>query len=136
MTQPESLPPARRATYLTTHDLYRLDIAVTPLRRLCPDIYLVGTALMSADWRDVDVRMIMADDEFDATFSNPLLWEAFCLTATSWLRSQTGLPIDFQVQRMTEANDKHNGPLNHLSGGRREYAGLGDATPFSRDADV
>lgn len=134
-TPRESLTEARRATYLTTYDLHRLDIAVTPLRRLCPSIYLVGTVLTSADWRDVDVRMIMADDEFDASFANALLWEAFCLGATAWLRSQTGLPIDFQVQRMTEANEKHQGIRNHLSGGRREYAGLGDATPF-KDADV
>ncbi len=123
--------PESRATYLTTYDLHRLDLAVTPLRRLCPDIYLVGTVLTSADWRDVDVRMIMADDEFDSTFANPLLWEAFCLTTTSWLRSMTGLPIDFQAQRMSEANEKHQGGMrNHLSGGRREYAGLGDGTPY------
>jgi hypothetical protein len=120
----------RRATWISTYDLHRLDIAVTPLRRLCPDIYLVGTVLTSPDWRDVDVRMIMADDEFDATFGNSLLWETFCLATTSWLRSQTGLPIDFQVQRMTEANERHPGIRNHLSGGRREYAGLGDATPY------
>lgn len=119
-----------RTTYLTTHDLYLLDHGVAPLRRLCPDIYLVGTVLTSADWRDVDVRMIMDDDEFDATFANPLLWEAFCITATSWLTSLTLLPIDFQVQRMSEANAKHNGPRNHLSGGRRQYAGMGDGTPY------
>lgn len=86
----ETLP--RRTTWLTTYDLHRLDLAVAPLRRLCPGIYLVGTVMSSPDWRDVDVRMIMADDEFDATFGNPLLWETFCLTATSWLRSETGLP--------------------------------------------
>lgn len=119
-----------RATYLTTYDLHRLDLAVAPLRRLCPDIYLVGTVLTSADWRDVDVRMIMADDEFDQAFANSLLWEVFCLAVTSWLRSQTGLPVDFQVQRMTEANEKNQGMRNHLSGGRREYAGLGDGTPY------
>ncbi len=123
-----------RATWLTTFDLHRLDIAVTPLRRLCPSIYLVGTVLTTPDWRDVDVRMIMDDDEFDATFANPLLWEAFCLTSTAWLRSQTGLPIDFQVQRQSEANEKHQGGRrNYLSGGRREYAALGDGTPFIKN---
>lgn len=74
--------------------------------------------------------MIMADDEFDQAFANSLLWEVFCLAVTSWLRSQTGLPVDFQVQRMTEANEKNQGMRNHLSGGRREYAGLGDGTPY------
>ncbi len=120
-----------RTTHLTTYELYRLDIAVTPLRRFCSQIYLVGTVLTSPTWRDVDVRMIMPDDEFDEVFSNSLLWEIFCLATTSWLRSMTDLPIDFQVQRMTEANEKHKGPRNHLSGGgSRQFAGLGDGTPY------
>lgn len=123
-----------RATYLTTYDLHRLDLAVAPLARLCPDIYLVGTVLTSPDFRDVDVRMILADEEFDALFTGRLssstLWEAFCLTATAWLRAETGLPIDFQVQRRTEANEKHHGVRNHLSGGRRHFAALGDGTPY------
>ena len=124
-----------RAVWLTTYDLHRLDLAVSPLRRLCPHIYLVGTVIDSSDWRDVDVRMIMDDDEFDITFANSLLWEAFCLTTTAWLRIQTGLPIDFQVQRMTEANEKHPGKRNYLSGGRRKYAGLGDGTPYLAPQD-
>lgn len=122
---------SERATWLTTYDLHRLDLAVSPLRRYCHDIYLVGTVLTSPDWRDVDVRMILDDEWFDAEFSNPLLWEVFCLSVTSWLRSETGLPIDFQVQRQSEANEKHPGLRNHLSGGRRQYAGLGDATPYN-----
>lgn len=124
---------SKRATWLATFDLHRLDVAVMPLRRLCPSIYLVGTVLTSPDWRDVDVRMIMDDDDFDAAFANPSLWEMFCLGATAWLRSQTGLPVDFQVQRQTEAN-MHEGLRNHLSGGRREYAGLGDGTPYQSGA--
>jgi len=120
-----------RSTYLTTYDLHRLDLAVAPLRRLSGGaIYLVGSVLEGSGWRDVDVRMILADDEFDRLFSEPMLWDVFCFAVTGWLRSETGLPIDFQVQRQTEANEKHPGVRNHLSGGRREFAGLGDATPF------
>lgn len=119
-----------RSTHLTTFDLNRLDRAVAPLRRLSGGaIYLVGSVLIIPDWRDVDVRMILDDDEFDRLFSDSLLWDVFCLAVTSMLRSETSLPIDFQVQRMTEANEKHPGVRNHLSGGRRYFAGLGDATP-------
>jgi hypothetical protein len=100
------------------------------MRRYCKDIYLVGTVLTSPDFRDVDVRMILDDEWFDAEFANPWLWEVFCLAVTSWLRSETGLSIDFQVQRQSEANEKHKGLRNHLSGGRRRYAALGDATPY------
>ena len=128
--QRSSMAQKSRATWLSTYDLHRLDLAVTPLRRFCPSIYLVGTVLTSPDWRDVDVRMIMADDDFEAEFANPSLWEVFCLATSAWLRSITGLPIDFQVQRQSEANEKHQGLRNHLSGGRRRYAGLGDGTPY------
>ena len=126
-------PAASRSCYLTTYDLHRLDLAVAPLRRYCTSIYLVGTVLTSPDFRDVDVRMILDDEWFDAEFSNAALWQVFCLAVTEWLRSVTGLPIDFQVQRQSEANAKHPGVRNHLSGGRRLYAGLGDATPYKHE---
>jgi len=124
----------RTAGYLTTHDLFALDVACLPLReRFGAPVYLVGSVL-AGEHRDVDVRVILADDEFDAWFPNrehaPGAWELLCLGLTAWLRQQTGLPIDFQVQRMSEANDKHDGPRNPLGTGRRFYAGHGDATPF------
>lgn len=121
-----------RAVYLTTFDLHRLDLAVSPLRKLSPNIYLVGSVLNSSNWRDVDVRMILSDEDFDEYFEGGILWEIFCLTVTSWLRTETRLPIDFQVQRQTQANENHNGPRNHLSGGRRSYAGMGDGTDWGK----
>ena len=46
------------------------------------------------------------------------------------LAEQTGLPVDFQIQRMTEANETYQGERNPLGAGHRHYAGRGDATPF------
>src|SRR6478609_9509604 len=40
--------------------------------------YLVGSALERPDWRDIDVRFIMSDDEFTAEFPHTLksgTWE-------------------------------------------------------------
>lgn len=54
-----------------------------------------------------------------------------CMTMRM-LTEDTGLPIDFQIQRMTEANAKYDGPRNPLGAGRRDYAGGGDATKFPR----
>jgi hypothetical protein len=45
------------------------------------------------------------------------------------LAQQTGLPVDYQIQRMTEANAKYDGMRNPI-GRRRTYAGGGDATPW------
>ena len=122
---------------LTTYDLHRLDLAVLPIERAFAgcrfgDTYLVGSTQNGAqNPRDVDVRTILADEDFDAFFGgSPLFWSVFCLGVTAWLREQTGLPIDYQVQRMTEANEQHKGRRNHLSGGHRVFAGAGDATGF------
>ncbi len=116
---------------LTTMDMYRLDQACHLLTGAFGNCtYLVGSVERGGTARDVDVRTILDDDTFDAIFgSAPLLWAAFSVGITSWLRQQTSLPIDYQVQRCTEANAKHDGPRNPLGRGR-VFAGYGDATPF------
>lgn len=100
-------------------------------------VYLVGSSLERRDYRDVDVRVILEDAEFDRLFPgagegpawNPL-WSVMCSAISLHLSQQSGLPVDFQIQRMTEANEKHPG-----GGGRRHPIGLflvpvkGDATP-------
>ena len=126
---------------LTTYDLHRLDLAAAPLRRCFAGCrpggtYLVGSVERGEQPRDIDVRTILPDEHFDAFFGHsPELWEVFCLGVTAWLRDQTGLPIDYQVQRMTEANEQHKGPRNSLSGGARVFAGGGDATRFLASVD-
>jgi hypothetical protein len=80
--------------------------------------YLVGTAATGKGWRDVDVRIIMADEAFDREFGakrNPdranLKWAALCTALSIWGREVTGLPIDFQFQRQTQANEHDGGRL-------------------------
>ena len=122
---------------LTTFDLHRLDLAVQPIERAFDpchfaSTYLVGSTQRGEEPRDVDVRTILSDEDFDAYFGGkPMLWSTFCLGMTAWLVQQTGLPIDYQVQRMSEANAEHTGPRNHLSGGDRVFAGAGDATGWT-----
>jgi hypothetical protein len=74
------------------------------------------------------VRQILTDDEFDALFSNEHFRSLFCLAVSEYLRVVTGLPVDFQVQRMTQANEKHPEGFRHpLGRSARLYAGGGDA---------
>lgn len=120
---------------------YSVAVSLHPATVIPPDwhTYLVGTAQTGGDYRDVDVRTILRDDEFDAVFgARPDLWEAWCFTTCAWLKAATGLPVDYQVQRMTEANEKHHGggrnPLGSVARTRihgRQYAGRGDATRFT-----
>lgn len=121
----------KRRCGLDTHDLHLLNEACkTVTHKLGWNAYLVGTAAKEAEWRDVDVRVIVPDDEFDTAFGNPGLWELVCFTTCHYLRDVTGLPVDFQIQRMTEANDKHPGGWRNPIGTERRFAGGGDATPF------
>ena len=130
----------KRKSGLTTRDLHALDRAVLALfggRRhhfahlseFLNGTYLVGTAQTGGGFRDVDVRTILADDVFDARFPDGAMWSTFCFLAADWLTRQTGLPVDYQVQRRTEANAKYPGNRNPLGTGRG-FAGFGDAAPF------
>ena len=82
--------------------------------------YVVGSALERQDWRDVDVRYILSDEEFEKLFPNAIgkcwehdaRWLLLTVSISSWLSKQTGLPIDFQIQPQTHANERHSGPRN------------------------
>jgi len=37
------------------------------------------------------------------------LWCLMCTSISEWLSRRTGLPIDFQMQKMTEANKEYKG---------------------------
>ncbi len=75
--------------------------------------YHVGSSLHSKDWRDVDVRLILPDEEFTALFgtnasaeTNPKL-AAITLAFAALGTQMTGLPIDFQIQSQSWANEKY-----------------------------
>ena len=117
---------------LTTRELAVLNHAARPIWAAFRDTYLVGTAESGGPYRDVDVRTILSDEDFDRMFGgNRALWHLVCLTVGGWLAQQTGLPIDYQVQRMTEANAQFSGSRNPLGMPHdRWIAGGGDATRF------
>ncbi len=83
--------------------------------------YVVGSCLERPDWRDVDIRMIMDDEDFDKEFPNTRVdgiwefdakWLLLTVSISQWLKDQTGLPIDFQFQPQTHANQRHKGQRN------------------------
>lgn len=122
-----------RKSFLSTAEFKLLNDACIPLTEAFGGPpYLVGSVMLSADYRDVDVRLILADEDFDRWFDGKvMLWSLVCLTIGQHLRSLTSLPIDFQIQRMTEANEKFpDGTRDPLGMRSRPYAGGGDATRF------
>lgn len=84
--------------------------------------YIVGSCLERADWRDVDVRMILHDAVFAQIFPDAHIvtaswefdarWLLLTTAISERLSRLTGLPIDFQFQPMTFANKQHKGPRN------------------------
>lgn len=75
--------------------------------------YQVGSSLRTKDWRDIDVRLILPDEEFTARFGKVQGAEANAKLAAITLafsalgQQMTGLPIDFQIQPQSWANEKY-----------------------------
>jgi hypothetical protein len=94
--------------------------------------YMVGSATkLKAGWRDVDVRLMLPDAEWDrlfgpytkdySTFQATLhntRWALICAAISLFGQRMTGLPIDFQIQRLTNANEEYPGGHRHPIGMR------------------
>ena len=75
--------------------------------------YLVGSSQRGEVFRDVDVRVMLSDEEYARHFgtvwqtgkrhNNPR-WRAHMLAWSRLGQQMTGLPLDFQVERLSEAN--------------------------------
>ena len=101
-----------RASFLPAPHAFHLEHACAMIHQAfgdCP--YLVGSCLMKRDYRDVDVRLILSDEQFAHHFpacgdhpERHALWSLMCSTISDWLSKRTGLPIDFQIQQRTAAN--------------------------------
>ena len=82
--------------------------------------YHVGSSVESKTWRDVDVRLIL-DDETYAAFGlgdpnaghRNARWVALVRAFSALGHEMTGLPIDFQIQQRTWANENYGAP-NHV----------------------
>ena len=121
--------------------LHRLDLACKHISECFGGFsgpYLVGSQQerTAGPGSDVDLRLILPDDEYDALFAGAPKGFATLLdfALAAYVRELTGLPIDFQVQRMTEANAKHAGLQRNPLGRRHLTNWTGDARPEAPDA--
>lgn len=77
--------------------------------------YVVGSCAAGKGWRDVDVVVMLDDEQWLHWFgkqgdkAGAPVWEAICLSFSLWGQKVTGLPIDFKVQNINDANAKHGG---------------------------
>lgn len=97
--------PAARAYYLSPPDFHRLDFACRPIvAAFGQPVYLVGSVLRTAAYRDIDLRLILNDDEAAPFAGKVGLLVSIALSDLIAKAANQRAPIDFQIQSMTEAN--------------------------------
>jgi hypothetical protein len=106
-TSPSPAPQTkRRGSYLAVGQQFNLEHQcrlLTAAFGACS--YQVGSSLQHRNFRDVDIRCILNDEEYDAVINgNDARLKLFNTAISEWLAARTGLPVDFQFQRMTQAN--------------------------------
>lgn len=115
-----ALTKARRkkCCYIGAPKVFALELACRDINEAFGDFgcYIVGSALERPDWRDVDARYIMADSDFAKLFpgagqhwEHDARWLLLAISISERLSKVTGLPIDFQFQPQTHANERHKG---------------------------
>lgn len=111
-----------RANFIGAPEMFNLNHACQALTEAfgyC--VYLVGSALERRDFRDVDLRCILDDQEYDRLFPKPLnalnnaRLSLFNAAISGWLSARSGLQIDFQFQRRAEANQQYDGQRHAMA---------------------
>jgi hypothetical protein len=122
------LPPKRKkGIYVGAPACFLLELACQPINTAFGGYgcFLVGSALERPDWRDIDVRFIMSDEEFAREFPAVNMeaggswefdpkWILLTTGIAAYLSKASGLPVDFQFQPQSHANERHKGPRNAL----------------------
>lgn len=116
--------PRKKGVYIGAPACFALEEAIRPVCEAfgvyrsegINGCYLVGSSLERPDWRDVDVRMLLDDDEFAREFphagehwEHDTRWLVLNVAISERLSKLTGLPIDFQIHPRTKANERHKG---------------------------
>lgn len=112
-----------RATYLLLTDFERVEAWCRDVTLMFHgySVYLVGSAITRPDHRDIDLRVILPNAVWDRWWRDPVRTRLINHALSTWGQRETGLPIDFQVQRQTES-EAFTGPRNMM--GWRNWATL------------
>lgn len=107
--------------------------------------YHVGSSMpgKGPGWRDVDVRLMLDDEVYEAMgFGDPkrphdnARWVAFTLAFTALGRQMTGLPIDFQIQQTSRANEVEGNAARNAIGIRSSLHEYRDVPPLPGTVEV
>lgn len=134
---------------LSPRQMFLLDNACGPIRSafIDPDdpmsgLYLVGSTMTgekSNGARDTDIRLMLSDRKYASL--NAVIGMTglrfLGIAIGQYLASTTGLPIDFQFQQTSAANDEH-GPYRNPLGSRDidNFVGDGEPKPAKSASDL
>ena len=100
---------------------------------------LVGSAIQRKDWRDVDVRLVLPDEQYHQWVGGSWYLESrrqsMCVAYSIWGQQYTGLPIDFQFQPATEAEQHSGQPAIALRGFYSSRPRTGPGADYDREPD-
>ena len=113
--------------YLDAPVLDALDLASIAVTKMFDGHpYLVGSCLTKPDYRDVDIRSILFDEHYDRLFTHSPhrdpLRHLIQKAITDRYVAETGLRIDYQIQRMSTANEKFPSGVRHPLGMYPDFA--------------
>jgi hypothetical protein len=123
MKDAEEPTKRKKGCYIGAPAVFALELACRSLNEAFGGhgCYLVGSSLERADWRDVDLRFILKDEEFAELFPDAgdnwefdPRWLLLTVSISAHLSKVSGLPIDFQFQPQTHANARHPGPRSAI----------------------
>lgn len=109
-------PPRQKGIHVGAPACFALELACRQITDAFGGFgcYVVGSALERPNWRDVDVRLILSDQEFKTLFpdagehwEHDTRWLLMTLALSRLLSTTTGLPVDFQIQPQSYANERH-----------------------------
>lgn len=95
-------------SYLTTVQWFNLFHCLYMPRRniFYNGFYLVGSALIHKDFRDIDIRTVLPEEDFLQT---EFTRKSISMWFSEWITNRLQFPVDFQIQTMGEF-DSHKGP--------------------------
>lgn len=104
-------PRVRLASYLSPPDFHRLNWACMPVRAAFKPygVFLVGSVTERPDFRDIDLRIIVPDEEYEMLFPTPARKLLLDIAVSDLIAKAASLPwpIDAQFQSFTESNTDH-----------------------------
>ena len=113
-----------RVNFLTVSENAALKLVCEPIERAFPGCfgcYHVGSSITRKDYRDVDVRLVLSNEQFERLFGtgdkSPAcldLWFLFCWAISDWMKRRTGLEVDFQIQSLAMSSQHRDEPRNAL----------------------